>query len=95
MSAESYAGVGSAFFASESLVPRLREISQPTLVMVGEFDTDWLPGAELLSQNLSAAKVIFLSNAEHHPHQENTLEFLHTLEAHLDRAGQVVQGSQP
>jgi carboxymethylenebutenolidase len=86
MSAQSYAGVGSAFFASESLVPRLREISQSTLVMVGEFDTDWLPGARLFSQNLSSAKVVFLSNAEHHPHQENTLEFLHTLEAHLGKA---------
>jgi pimeloyl-ACP methyl ester carboxylesterase len=83
MSAASYRGLGTAFFDSESLVARLEAIDLPCLVMVGEFDVDWLPGARQLEENLPRVQRRTVVAAEHHPHVENTNAFLSGLEAHL------------
>ena len=84
MTPASYRGLGAALFDSESLVPRLREIDLPTLVLVGEFDEDWLSGAELFEQNLARVHRVTLPNAEHHPHIENKQAFLAALESHFE-----------
>ena len=83
MTPESYRGLGAALFDSESLVPRLSEIDLPSLVMVGEFDHDWLPGAARFEEELPCVASQVLPNAEHHPHIENAEAFLHGIEHHL------------
>lgn len=84
MTPASYRGLGTAFFDAESLVPRLPEIEAPSRVLVGEYDLDWLPGADLLDRGLASVERQTIENAEHHPHVENTQAFLSALAAHLD-----------
>ena len=84
MTPASYRGLGTAFFEAESLVARLPEIERPTLILVGEFDEDWLPGADLFERAVPGAERRTLEDAEHHPHIENTAAFLSAIEAHLD-----------
>jgi pimeloyl-ACP methyl ester carboxylesterase len=84
MTPESFHGIGRAFFDSESLVDRLPEIMAPTLVMVGEFDSDFLPGADLFEAHLPNVTRVTLPGAEHHPHQENPSAWHAALETHLD-----------
>jgi pimeloyl-ACP methyl ester carboxylesterase len=84
MTPESFEGVGTAFFDSDSLVDQLSKIEAPTLVLVGEHDLDFLPGAELFEANLPNVKRITLADAEHHPHQENPKAWFAAVEAHLD-----------
>jgi 2-succinyl-6-hydroxy-2,4-cyclohexadiene-1-carboxylate synthase len=83
MTPASYRGVGSAFFDSESLVDRLGEIDLPTLVLVGEADTDFLPGADLFEQRLPDVVRVTIKDAEHHPHRENRSRFIQAVEHHL------------
>jgi pimeloyl-ACP methyl ester carboxylesterase len=84
MTPDSFRGIGTAFFESQSLVDRLAEIKAPTLVMVGEADVDFLPGADLFEKNLPNVKRLTLADAEHHPHQENPKAWHAAIEAHLD-----------
>ena len=84
MTPQSFRGIGTAFFESESLVDRLAEIEAPTLVMVGESDIDFLPGADLFEHNLPRATRVTLADAEHPPHQENPVAWYAAVEAHLD-----------
>jgi pimeloyl-ACP methyl ester carboxylesterase len=84
MTPQSYRGIGSAFFDSESLVDRLGEIEAPTLVIVGESDSDFLPGAELFERHLPRVRRLTLADAEHHPHQENPRAWFSAVETHLD-----------
>lgn len=84
MTPQSFRGIGSAFFDSESLVDRLGEIEAPTLVIVGESDVDFLPGADLFERHLPRVKCLTLADAEHHPHQENPHAWFSAIETHLD-----------
>jgi pimeloyl-ACP methyl ester carboxylesterase len=90
MTPQSFRGIGSAFFDSESLVHRLAEIEAPTLVIVGESDVDFVPGADLFEQHLPRVKRLTLPEAEHHPHQENPSAWFSAMETHLDGADQAV-----
>ena len=92
MTPESYRGIGTTFFESESLVARLPEVEMPALVLVGAQDHEWLPGADLFEQHLPAARRITIEGAEHHPHQENRAAFLEALETHLGDVEQAGQG---
>ena len=87
MTPESYRGVGEAFFRSTSLIDRLGEIDAPCLVLVGEHDHDWRPGAEAFAAGLRDVRVVVVPDAEHHPHQENPSVFFTELMAHLARLG--------
>jgi pimeloyl-ACP methyl ester carboxylesterase len=83
MTPASYRGFGFALFESPSLVKRLSEIEQPTLVLVGEHDLEWLPGAGLFEANLPDVHRDTLPDAGHHPHNENPQAFLSAMERHL------------
>lgn len=85
MTAQSFRGIGTAFFDFESLVDRLSEIELPTLVIVGESDVDFLPGADLFERHLPRVERVTLADAEHHPHQENPRAWFDAIEGHLDR----------
>ena len=84
MTPESYRGIGSALFESESLVSRLGEIRLPSLVLVGEGDHEFLPGAELLTAHLPNARQVMIPDSGHHPHQENKAAWLEAIETFLD-----------
>jgi pimeloyl-ACP methyl ester carboxylesterase len=83
MTPESYRGIGAALFDSKSLVPRLGEIDAPSLVLVGEGDHEFLPGAELLEQHLPNWRRVTIPAAGHHPHQENKTAWLEAIENFL------------
>lgn len=85
MDPEAYAGLGSALFAQASLLSRLGEIRCPTLVMVGEDDLAFLPGAEALAAGIPGAIQVTIPGAGHHPHQENRAAWLEALAMHLER----------
>lgn len=85
MTAQSFRGIGTAFFDFESLVDRLSEIERATLVIVGESDVDFLPGADLFERHLPRVERVTLADAEHHPHQENPRAWFDAIEGHLDR----------
>lgn len=90
MSPASYRGVGRALFDSESLVPRLGEIDLPSLVLVGDGDHEFLPGAALLEAHLPKMRRVTLPDAGHHPHQENKTAWLEAVEAFL---GKVIEST--
>jgi len=92
MTPESYRGLGTAFFDSDSLVGRLPEVEGPVLVLVGEFDVAWLPGADLFEQTFPDARRLTLANAEHHPHIENTQAFLTAIEEYLEAVDEAEGG---
>jgi pimeloyl-ACP methyl ester carboxylesterase len=83
MSPASYRGVGQSFFDSESMGPRLAAIETPTLVLVGEADAAFLPGAALLEAQLPDTRRISIPDAGHHPHQESKAAWLDAIESHL------------
>jgi pimeloyl-ACP methyl ester carboxylesterase len=85
MTPESYRGVGAALFESESLVSRLGEVQLPSLVIVGEGDHEFLPGAELFDAHLPNAWRVTIPDSGHHPHQENKAAWLAAIEEFLDR----------
>jgi pimeloyl-ACP methyl ester carboxylesterase len=83
MDADAFAGLGRAMLDQVSLVSRLHEIRQPTLVLVGESDRDFLAGADLLEQGIASARRVTIPAAGHHPHQENLQPWLDALLDHL------------
>jgi len=83
MTPESYAGIGHSLFSSESLVQHLGDIDIPTLVLVGEFDHEFLPGADLLERHLPQMERVTLADSGHHPHQENRSDWLNAIEDFL------------
>ncbi|HIF93882.1 MAG: alpha/beta hydrolase [Myxococcales bacterium] len=84
MTPASFRGAGEGFFDSGSLVDRLKEIEAPTLVLVGEHDTDFSPGADLFEQHIPNVTCRRLPDAEHHPHQENQPAWREVVEQHFD-----------
>lgn len=86
MTPASYRGLGSVLFESESLVARLGELTLPSLVVVGEADVEFGPGAELLERHLPDVRRVTIAGAGHHPHQENPEAWLAAIESHLARA---------
>lgn len=85
MTPESYRGVGQALFDAKSLVPRLGEIQPPSLVLVGDADHEFLPGAALLEAHLPNATRVTIPDAGHHPHQENKADWLAAIDTFLSR----------
>jgi len=65
-------------------IERLSEISVPTLVMVGEYDTsDNLQIADLLHQRIGGARRVTIPQAAHHPNLEQADLFSDTVLAFL------------
>ena len=85
MDPEAYAAIGRAMFEQVSVVPRLGEIRCPTLVMVGEDDGAFLPGAEVLAAGIPNAIHVIIPGAGHHPQHENRPAWLEALAMHLAR----------
>ena len=80
-----YAGFAQAMAKSSSLTSRLHEVRVPALVMVGEFDLDFLPAAALFETGLPNAHRVTLAGAGHHPHEENRAAWLSAVSEHFAR----------
>ncbi|MDG2050349.1 MAG: alpha/beta fold hydrolase [Myxococcota bacterium] len=78
-----YAGFAEAMATSRSLTDELSQIEAPALVLVGEFDHDFLPGAERLQSGLGRARQVTIPSAGHHPHEENRGAWLAAIEEHF------------
>ena len=80
-----YGTLGRAMVEQLSLVARLGEISCPTTILVGEHDSDFLPGADLLATGIGHAECVTIPDAGHHPQIENTAAWLAAMRGHLER----------
>ena len=85
MDPNAYEYLALAMVDQEPVTPRLGEIACPTLVVVGEDDTEYLPGAELLVEGIAGARRVIVPQAGHHPHQENSEVWREAIAAHLER----------
>ena len=78
-----YEHLAYAMLDQESVVSRLEEISCPTLVVVGEDDVEYIPGADLIAAGVGDATRVTIPRAGHHPHQENSEAWQRAIAAHL------------
>jgi len=83
MDPAAYAGFANAMGHQEPVTSRLAEIRCPTLVLVGEADAAFLPGAVALERGIRGARRITLAGAGHHPHQEAREAWLAAVRTHL------------
>jgi pimeloyl-ACP methyl ester carboxylesterase len=85
MDPEAFAALGVAVGEQEALVDRLREITCPTLVIVGEQDAGFLEPAAELERGIPAASRVIVPDAFHSPQQENPDAWLEAVSDHLKR----------
>jgi len=78
-----YDEFGRAMVEQSSLVPRLGEIRCPALIIVGEDDSSFLPGARAMAADIANARHVLIADAEHHPHEENREAWLEAVARHL------------
>ena len=94
MTPDSYCGFGHTIFDAAPMTSLLDEIEIPTLVLVGDADDVFLPGADLLAAHLPDVRRVTIPDAGHHPHQENEPAWLDAMEAHLQRVASEPHPSQ-
>lgn len=94
MDPNAYEGLALAMLDQESLTDRLSEIRCPTLVIVGEDDTPYLPGAESLAEGIAGARRVTVPRSGHHPHQENFPAWREAIRAHLERVREGAAGNE-
>jgi len=80
-----YGRLGTAMAEQLPVVTRLGEIACPTTILVGEHDSDFLPGANLLATGIGHADLVTIPDAGHHPQIENTAAWLDAMRGHLAR----------
>jgi pimeloyl-ACP methyl ester carboxylesterase len=83
MDPQAYAEMGRAMLEQVPVTDRLGEIVQPSLILVGEGDHDFLPGTDRLEAGIPGAHRVTLTGAGHHPHQESPEEWLGAVLHHL------------
>lgn len=84
MDPAAYVGFGHAMTTQQGVTALLGEIRCPALVVVGDADVDFLPGAALLESGLADARCVTLPDAGHHPHEESREAWLDAVLTHLD-----------
>ncbi len=80
-----YGAFGDAIFEQAPVTHRLAEIRVPTLVLVGEADSGFLPAADELARGIPGARRIDVPRAAHQPQLENPAAWLDAIAAHLER----------
>jgi len=78
-SVSGYVYVARAIGQWQPLTPRLKEISAPTLVVVGEEDTPFLQPSELLAKSIPNSRLHVMPEATHSPQVETPDLFNQTL----------------
>jgi len=86
MEPEAYARLGLLMVQQQPVTARLPEIRCPTTVLVGDADTEFLPGADLLAAGIPGAVRVTLEDAGHQPQMENPADWLAAIREHLARA---------
>ena len=82
-----YGALGIQMVEQEPVLSRLGEIACPTTVLVGDEDTEFLHGADLLEAGIPGVVRVTLPDAGHHPHMENQAAWLAAMREHVDRSG--------
>lgn len=85
MDVEAFDQLGAALGDHESVVPRLGEITIPTLVIVGEEDAGLRPGSDQLAAEIPNAAFEVVADAAHSPQHENPTAWLAAITDHLSR----------
>ena len=80
---DGYVYAGQAMSQRDDLTSRLKEISVPTLVVVGEEDYSFRQPSEVLAGGIPNAKLEIIPEATHWPHEEQPLGFSEVLLAFL------------
>jgi pimeloyl-ACP methyl ester carboxylesterase len=88
MDPEAYAVLGHLMMTQVPVVERLGEIRCPTTILVGEDDSEFLPGAKVLESGIEHAVRVTLADAGHHPQMENPDAWLRAIHEHLWRVRQ-------
>jgi pimeloyl-ACP methyl ester carboxylesterase len=84
MDPEAYASFGQTMCEQSPVTDRLGEIHCPTMVLVGEGDSAFLPGSSALAKGIPGARLVVIPDAGHHPHQENPRAWWAAVRSHLD-----------
>ncbi len=85
MDPEAFAVLALELVDQPPLTDRLREITFPTLVMVGEQDAGFLAPAEELARGIPDANRVVIAEAAHSPQLENPGAWLAAIREHLGR----------
>lgn len=85
MDPEAFASLGGALVEQESVLPRLGEISCPTLIIVGEEDRPFLGPADELCSGIPTAQRVTIKDAAHSPQLENPAAWFAAIRDHLAR----------
>lgn len=80
-----YGAFGDAIFRQAPVTHRLAEIAVPTLVLVGEADTGFLPAADELARGIPGARRVDVPDAAHQPQLESPVAWLDAIATHLAR----------
>lgn len=82
---EAYAALGAAMLDAPSLAPRLPEILQPALVLVGAEDAPFRAPSRALAAALPEARLVEIEGAAHQPQHESPAAWREAVLGHLRR----------
>lgn len=85
MDPEAFAALALELVDRPPLTARLREITRPTLVMVGDQDSGFLAPARELAEGIPGARLVTISGAAHSPQLENPSAWIGAVREHLRR----------
>lgn len=68
-----------------SMVDRLKTITCPTMILVGENDAGLRDGSEVMAREIPGASLVVIPNAGHSPQEDDPAAWLEAVEAHLAR----------
>jgi pimeloyl-ACP methyl ester carboxylesterase len=80
-----YIGGAHGMARRDSLVPRLKEIGVPTLIVCGEKDTPFLEPSRVMHEKIAGSELVIIPGAGHSPQIETPGEFNRVLTGFLDR----------
>jgi 2-succinyl-6-hydroxy-2,4-cyclohexadiene-1-carboxylate synthase len=84
-SREAYIGGAHGMASRRSVVPRLKEIGVPTLIVCGENDAPFLEASQVMHDKVPGSELIIIPGAGHTPQIETPTEFNRVLTRFLDR----------
>jgi len=85
MDPEAFAVLALELVDAPPLTARLREITCPTLVMVGDQDASFLAPSDELVRGIPGAKKVVIPGAAHSPQIENPAAWIAAIREHLAR----------
>ena len=85
-SVDGYIYVPRAFSRWQSVTSRLSEIKVPTLIFLGEEDTNFIKASQIMKDGIANSRLITVPGVGHNPHEEAPQIFNEALLKFLDEA---------